>query len=181
VSDLEVHIERAGTCMLVGLGHINRARGNETFVFEYADTWLANPDRFALEPALPLTRGSFAAAQGSTLFGSISDSAPDTWGRRLMQRAERRAAQRESRSVRTLMETDYLLGVTDFTRLGALRFRHAGEKVFLAQRPGCSIRMGHYQLRSSPKKTTNIALKPERKLRFNWQIFRAFKHPIMHC
>jgi serine/threonine-protein kinase HipA len=133
VSDLEVHIERGGTCMLVGLGHINCARGNETFVFEYADTWLAHPDRFALEPALPLTRGSFAPAQGSTIFGSIGDSAPDTWGRRLMQRSERRTAQREARSVRTLMETDYLLGVTDLTRLGALRFRHAGEKVFLAQ------------------------------------------------
>jgi hypothetical protein len=41
-----------------------------------------------------------------------------------MQRAERRQAEREGRTVRTLMESDYLLGVADETRLGALRFRH---------------------------------------------------------
>lgn len=62
----------------------------------------------------------------------FGDSAPDTWGRRLMQRAERRLAQREGRPVRTLMETDYLLGVSDAARLGALRFRCAGEQEFRA-------------------------------------------------
>jgi serine/threonine-protein kinase HipA len=49
-----------------------------------------------------------------------------------MQRAERRQAQREGRMVRTLTESDYLLGVTDETRLGALRFRLVGEEVFQA-------------------------------------------------
>lgn len=49
-----------------------------------------------------------------------------------MQRAERRAAERESRAVRTLAESDYLLGVADETRLGALRFRRAGEEAFEA-------------------------------------------------
>jgi len=49
-----------------------------------------------------------------------------------MQRAERRSAERESRAVRTLAESDYLLGVTDETRLGALRFRLSGEAVFRA-------------------------------------------------
>ena len=49
-----------------------------------------------------------------------------------MQRAERRRAEREGRAVRTLMESDYLLGVTDETRLGALRFRRMGEEEFLA-------------------------------------------------
>ena len=49
-----------------------------------------------------------------------------------MQRAERRLAEREGRAVRTLAESDYLLGVADETRLGALRFRWAGEDVFQA-------------------------------------------------
>ena len=49
-----------------------------------------------------------------------------------MQRAERRLADRESRAVRTLAESDYLLGVTDATRLGALRFRSRGEQIFQA-------------------------------------------------
>jgi serine/threonine-protein kinase HipA len=117
MSDIEVHIERDGTTIQIGLARINRARGNETVVFEYSDTWLSDPRRFALEPALPLTRGGFAPSVGQSLFGAIGDSAPDTWGRRLMQRAERRAAQHQGRSVRTLMESDYLLGVTDLTRM----------------------------------------------------------------
>ncbi len=49
-----------------------------------------------------------------------------------MQRAERRAAEREWRAIRTLAESDYLLGVADETRLGALRFRWAGEEQFQA-------------------------------------------------
>lgn len=49
-----------------------------------------------------------------------------------MQRAERRQAERESRPVRTLNETDYLLGVSDETRLGSVRFRWPGHEVFQA-------------------------------------------------
>lgn len=75
----------------------------------------------------------FAPLIGQPIFGAIGDSAPDTWGRRLMQRAERRSAEKEGRSVRTLMETDYLLGVNDYTRLGALRFRRVGQAEFLAK------------------------------------------------
>jgi serine/threonine-protein kinase HipA len=111
-------------------------RGKETVLFEYDAEWLHAPDRFALEPALPLTRGNFAPPAGQAIHGAVGDSAPDTWGRRLMQRAERRLAQREGRPVRTLMESDYLLGVADETRLGALRFRRAGDEEFLARPRG---------------------------------------------
>ena len=106
------------------------ARGAESIAFEYAADWLVDPDRFSIEPALALTRGIFAPPVGQAIFGSIGDSAPDAWGRRLMQRAERRQAQREGRAVRTLTESDYLLGVADETRLGALRFRWVKDAVF---------------------------------------------------
>lgn len=43
-----------------------------------------------------------------------------------------RQAEREGRAVRTLLESDYLLGVSDETRLGALRFRWVGETGFQA-------------------------------------------------
>ena len=131
--NIEVYMETANGSTRIGLARINHTRGNETMVFEYDDSWLASPQRFALEPSLPLTRGAFSPVAGQVLFGSIGDSAPDTWGRRLMQRAERRAAQKEGRSVRTLMETVYLLGVTDLARLGALRFKLLGEADFQAQ------------------------------------------------
>ncbi|MEH2557346.1 hypothetical protein V1286_004875 [Bradyrhizobium algeriense] len=78
------------------------------------------------------SRGAFAPPAGLATFGPIGDSAPDTWGRRLMRRAERRLAEREGRAVRTLAESDYLLGVADETRLGALRFRWDGEETFQA-------------------------------------------------
>lgn len=132
MADFEVHLDLQGQSRLVGLARSNRVRGAETILFEYDRAWLVDPAHFSLEPALALVRGSFAPPVGLTIFGSIGDSAPDTWGRRLMQRAERRAADREGRAVRTLAESDYLLGVADETRLGALRFRWAGEEQFQA-------------------------------------------------
>lgn len=130
--DIEVHIDLDGRTREVGLARRNRVRGSETILFEYADAWLTDPERFSLEPALTLTRGAYAPPAGQPIFGSIGDSAPDTWGRRLMQRAERRRAEREDRAIRTLTESDYLLGVSDETRPGALRFRWAGDDVFQA-------------------------------------------------
>jgi serine/threonine-protein kinase HipA len=132
MSDFEVHIALNGRTRQVGLARSNRVRGKETILFEYDDAWLNDSDRFSLEPALAMTRGAFAPPSGLTVFGSIGDSAPDTWGRRLMQRAERRTAEREGRAIHTLAESDYLLGVSDTTRLGALRFRRVGEESFQA-------------------------------------------------
>lgn len=132
MADFEVHIDLQGRTRLVGLARSNRVRGMETILFEYDGAWLNDADRFSLEPALNLARGAFAPPASQAIFGSIGDSAPDTWGRRLMQRAERRLADREKRAVRTLMESDYLLGVADHTRLGALRFRWRGEQEFQA-------------------------------------------------
>ena len=132
MADFEVHVELGGRTRQVGQARSNGVRGTETIVFEYDGAWLEDPDRFSLEPALALGRGVFAPPAGFATFGSIGDSAPDNWGRRLMQRARRRLAEREGRAVRTLLESDYLLGVTDETRLGALRFRRAGDNTFQA-------------------------------------------------
>jgi serine/threonine-protein kinase HipA len=132
MADVEVHIDRDGETRRVGLLRRNRARRTETVTFEYDDIWLAHADRFSIEPALALTRGVFAPPRGQSIFGAITDSAPDTWGRRLMRRAERRQAERDGRAVRTLTEIDYLLGVADEARLGALRFRWVGDDIFQA-------------------------------------------------
>jgi serine/threonine-protein kinase HipA len=130
--DIEVHLGSGPQTRLVGLARAQRIRGKETFVFDYSASWLDAPDRFALEPALPLDRGRFVPRSGLPLFGALADSAPDTWGRRLMQRRERRQAEHERRPVRTLLESDYLLGVSDFTRAGALRLRVPGAPDFSA-------------------------------------------------
>lgn len=130
--DIEVDIDLQGRTRRLGLARINKVRGGETIIFEYAQEWLDNPDGFSIEPALTLSPGGFPPTNGQAIFGSLGDSAPDTWGRRLMQRAERRAAERDGRAIRTLAESDYLLGVADETRLGALRFRWNGEQQFQA-------------------------------------------------
>jgi len=132
MTDFEVYLSLGGVTRKIGHARSNRTRGKETVLFEYADEWLRDADCFELEPDLPLTRGGFAPPAGQAIHGSLGDSAPDTWGRRLMQRAERRQAEREGRAVRTLMESDYLLGVSDETRLGALRFRRVDQEEFLA-------------------------------------------------
>jgi serine/threonine-protein kinase HipA len=130
MSDIEVHVDTRAGPKRVGTLHRHARRGQETTSFEYHAAWLSDPARFSLEPALTLHRGAFIPHAGQPIFGSIGDSAPDTWGRRLMQRAERRRAAREKRAVRTLQEVDYLLGVADISRLGALRFRKPGEEIF---------------------------------------------------
>lgn len=84
--------------------------------FEYADDWLAAPDRFALSPGLPLREGRHFSAgredRRSALPGCFADAAPDSWGRGLMAKALGGG----------LSEFDYLVLSDDRTRQGALRF-----------------------------------------------------------
>lgn len=130
MSEIEVHISLDGRNQRVGTLFRQSARRRETVSFAYHEDWLENALRFSLEPALQVGKGLFHPNSDRAIFGSIGDSAPDTWGRRLMQRAERRNASNESRQPRTLLEADYLLGVTDVSRLGALRFKRVDQDEF---------------------------------------------------
>ena len=134
MQDIEVHVDLDGRAQRVGLLRRQTARGRlDAITFEYDDAWLANDARFALEPALQLGPGVFASsAAGGRMFGAFADSAPDSWGRRLIQRAERRQAAQTGRRVRTLGDVDYLLGVSDVARLGALRLRGTDHAEFQA-------------------------------------------------
>jgi serine/threonine-protein kinase HipA len=127
---IEVHADLGGTTHSVGTLRVMARNGRNTATFTYDAGWSAVPGHFSLEPAMAVGSGAFALDKGREMFASIGDSAPDTWGRRLMQRMERRKAKREGRTIRTLTEVDYLLGVTDTARLGALRFRPAGGQEF---------------------------------------------------
>ena len=117
-----VYVDLDGTPLLVGRlwGRVRRER--ESATFEYDPSWLENPTRFSLEPALQLGPGPFHTPGDLPMFGAIGDSAPDRWGRVLMRRMERRRAEREKTTPRTLREIDYLLLVDDEARQGALRF-----------------------------------------------------------
>ncbi len=107
-------------------------KNRDTATFEYDKSWLTQPDHFSLEPALKLGPGPFHTPSDKPLFGAIGDSAPDRWGRVLMRRAERRRAETEGTTPRTLREIDYLLMVDDEARQGALRFAEREGGPFLA-------------------------------------------------
>lgn len=67
------------------------------------------------------------------LVRAFSDSAPDRWGRNLIEKAERTRAREGSRTPRRLDDLDFLLGISDDTRQGALRFRLLGHEEFLGK------------------------------------------------
>jgi len=107
------------------MGHLarHRSRLGEVLSFAYAPEWLQRPAAFAFDPDLTLVTGTQYPAAGHVSFGIFTDSSPDRWGRVLMQRRENLLARREERRPRALTAWDFLLGVHDETRLGALRFR----------------------------------------------------------
>ena len=123
---VEVYIDAYGESRKVGVLRRHSGTGRERVTYEHDADWLKSPEAFQFDPTLPLRRGTLHPGANNVMFGTLGDSAPDTWGRSLMRRRERRAAAQEGRQVRTLQETDYLLGVSDETRLGAIRFSVKG-------------------------------------------------------
>ncbi|ETR67923.1 MAG: HipA domain-containing protein [Candidatus Magnetoglobus multicellularis str. Araruama] len=125
-------------CTLENVNHFvgrlwtHASKGRQSATFEYTSHWIDYENAFALEPALPLVRGSFHTEPGLLMFRSFADTAPDRWGRMLMQRRERKDAKNNNRTPKTLLESDYLLQVNDTARHGALRFSDTEEKYFLS-------------------------------------------------
>ena len=99
--------------------------------FHYERTWLADARAFALDPDLSLDEAAFFPKPELGNFGIFLDSSPDRWGQTLMKRREALQAKDEKRSPRALYVWDFLVGVQDFTRQGALRFRFGDTAEFL--------------------------------------------------
>lgn len=130
------------------MGHLSTTlvRGKEIFAFEYHSDWLNAPDLQHLDPDLQFFKGRQYLQDDKLNFGMFLDSSPDRWGRVLMQRREALLAKKENRKAKTVLESDYLLGVFDPYRMGALRFRMEPHTEFLnndktlAPPPWASIR-----------------------------------------
>lgn len=129
--DLSVYLDLDGMPVLVGRLWARERTGRETSTFTYDPAWLSRPGAFALAPSLALAPGPYHAAKG--LLAAFTDPAPDAWGRKLMQRRERARTRSGKTQPRTLFDIDYLAGVDDRTRLGALRFKEAKGGDFLAR------------------------------------------------
>ncbi|MEQ1908699.1 MAG: HipA domain-containing protein [Vicinamibacterales bacterium] len=128
-----VYADLEGVPHLVGRLWARVRKNKETATFQYDAGWLQHAMRFSLEPALGLDPGQFHAQADMPMFGAIGDSAPDRWGRALMRRMERRRAELEGTTPRTLQEIDYLLLVDDEARQGALRFAEREGGPFLRE------------------------------------------------
>ncbi len=119
------------SCRLLGKLTAQRIRGREVFSFEYEPGWIHEVQALFLDPHLGFYPGRQFAPDDKTNFGLFLDSSPDRWGRLLMRRREALMAKIESREEQTLYESDYLLGVFDGHRMGALRFKSDPNGEFL--------------------------------------------------
>jgi serine/threonine-protein kinase HipA len=113
----------------IGLLSVQQSKGKETYSFEYDKKWIDSKPQFILDPELNWYKNRQYPSRKS--FGVFLDSMPDRWGRVLMQTREAQNARKEERDKKTLQEFDYLLGVHDSCRMGALRFKTDKEGSFL--------------------------------------------------
>lgn len=125
------HWEGIVSPLLIGSLFSTLLRGKEIFSFEYSKTWLESPYSLSIDPNLSLFSGPQYPRNNNENFGIFLDSSPDRWGRVLMQRKEALLAKSENRQEKYLMESDYLLGVFDSHRMGALRFKLLEDGNFL--------------------------------------------------
>ena len=108
---------------LVGTLYHDRLRGTDKYGFEYNASWLKNHPDIVLSADIMNYSNIQWTRQGKDIFGCFSDAMPDRWGRTLLMRREQILAKEESRPVKKLTSYDYLLGIDDSTRMGALRFK----------------------------------------------------------
>lgn len=120
----------------VGSLTFNKDGARASSTFAYHASWLASADAFEISPDLPLVDGHQfrkpPSREDSIFHFAFADTEPDGWGIRVIRRdhaKRRKAAQaRGERGEKdkavpdaALTEMDYLLGVDDVSRVGALR------------------------------------------------------------
>ena len=134
---VDVYLDVSRSTLLVGRAYFAEHRRGVATTFRYADSYLGDRSAaFPLDPALPLFAGQHAVADG--LPYCFTDCVPDRWGRNLIGKRLQALDSEVGRTRRIATETDYLLGVTDRTRQGALRFTapdHGAAGPFLADEP----------------------------------------------
>jgi len=122
----------------IGILSAHFGKGRKSFSFEYDKDWISSHEQMLLDPDL----GWYSGPQfpnNKDNFGMFLDSMPDSWGRTLMQRREPQRAKDEGRTPKKLHDIDYLLGVFDESRMGALRFKSDPGGPFLETGSGTTI------------------------------------------
>ncbi|MDP2687038.1 MAG: HipA domain-containing protein [Aequorivita sp.] len=115
---------------LIGQLSAHFAKGKKAFSFEYNKDWINTKQQLLLDPEIQFFSGP-QFPNNKENFGIFLDSMPDTWGRTLMQRRAAQQAKELNQKPRTLYDINYLLGVYDESRMGALRFKTEPDGPFL--------------------------------------------------
>lgn len=126
----------------IGTLYAEEARGSQSYSFEFSNEWLKfvhEHSNLTLDPELQNYSGRQFLNSDKKIFGMFADACPDRWGRTLLQRRENIKARNESRNAKTLNETDFLLGVYDESRMGALRFKTDPDGPFIDYDENMSI------------------------------------------
>lgn len=106
----------------IGTLAAHQGKGRKSFSFEYDKNWINSEQQFLLDPDIQWFAGPQFPNQKEN-FRIFLDSMPDTWGRTLMKRRAAQSAKETGLLFQNLYELDYLLGVYDESRMGALRFK----------------------------------------------------------
>jgi serine/threonine-protein kinase HipA len=118
----------------IGILSAQQAKGRKAFSFSYDKDWIASSEQLLLDPDIAWFSGQ-QYPNGKENFGVFLDSMPDTWGRTLMKRRAVLYATELKKPAPVLYDVDFLLGVHDISRMGALRFKLNPEGAFLDNDP----------------------------------------------
>lgn len=118
----------------IGILSAQQAKGRKAFSFSYDADWISSQEQLLLDPDIAWYSGQ-QYPNGKENFGVFLDSMPDTWGRTLMKRRAALNAKEQGKSAPVLYEIDFLLGVHDLSRMGALRFKREPDGDFLDNDP----------------------------------------------
>src|SRR5690606_26916246 len=114
----------------IGILSAHFAKAKKAFSFEYNKEWLSRDSYQLLDPDISFYSGPQYPSDKEN-FGIFLDSMPDTWGKTLMKRREAQDARARNEKAKTMYDIDYLLGVYDESRMGALRFKTDVDGPFL--------------------------------------------------
>ncbi|MGJ1196829.1 type II toxin-antitoxin system HipA family toxin [Sphingobacterium spiritivorum] len=129
-----VHWKGMDEAKCVGILSAQQAKGRKAFSFSYDQYWITSQEQLLLDPDI-VWYGGQQYPNGKENFGMFLDSMPDTWGRALMRRRAAIRSAEEGKSTPILYDIDYLLGVHDLSRMGALRFKKDPDGDFLDNDP----------------------------------------------
>ena len=122
----------------IGVLSAHQGKGKKAFSFEYDPAWLHSEAQIMIDPDISWYTGPQFPGNKSN-FGVFLDSMPDRWGRTLLKRRAAHLAKKAGRPPATLHDLDFLLGVYDESRMGALRFKCDPDGPFLDNEAGWSV------------------------------------------